>query len=221
MRFLPLVIVVAIVFSGNLAPGAEVTGVPRIIDGNTLEIDDMRIRLHGIDAPETGQQCQSSSGNDFPCGEAAAEALRRLVDDHSISCAGSKTDASGPLIAVCRLAKTDMNAEMVRRGWALAFVRYSDDYAAIERSAAKERRGLWVGTFEPPWEFRRNRWESASLRAPQPECPIKGNISKNGRIYHTPYSRDYDHTRINTARGERWFCSEADALAEGWRAPRY
>ena len=66
--------------------------------------------------------------------------------------------------------------------------------------------------------FRHKRWEVAAQKAPQ-GCPIKGNISENGRIYHVPWSRDYAKTRIDTAKGERWFCSEKEALEAGWRPP--
>jgi len=49
-------------------------------------------------------------------------------------------------------------------------------------------------------------------------CIIKGNISDRGeRIYHMPGGEFYDRTRISLAKGERWFCSEADARAAGWR----
>jgi endonuclease YncB( thermonuclease family) len=221
MGFLPLIIAIAVLFSRLPASAIVVTGAARIVDGDTLVIDGTRVRLHGIDAPETGQHCRDGSGGDYHCGAAAADVLGHLIGNDPISCAGTETDDYGRLIAVCRRAGNDMNAEMVRRGWALAFLRYSDDYAAAELGAAEDRRGLWAGTFEPPWEFRRSRWQSASREAPRPECPIKGNISGNRRIYHTPFSRDYDRTRVDAARGERWFCSETDALAAGWRAPRH
>lgn len=55
---------------------------------------------------------------------------------------------------------------------------------------------------------------------PSGACLIKGNVSKNGRIYHTPGSRWYDETVIDTSKGERWFCSEREAIDAGWRVPR-
>jgi len=58
-----------------------------------------------------------------------------------------------------------------------------------------------------------------SAAAPAGDCRIKGNISDRGRIYHLPGSESYDRTKIDTARGERWFCTEAEARAAGWRAP--
>ena len=56
--------------------------------------------------------------------------------------------------------------------------------------------------------------------SPDRDCRIKGNISKHGRIYHVPGSRWYDETKIDTSKGERWFCSEQEAIDAGWRAPR-
>jgi cold shock CspA family protein len=57
----------------------------------------------------------------------------------------------------------------------------------------------------------------------KPECLIKGNISHNtgDKLYHLPGMEDYDSTVIDPARGERWFCTESEAIASGWRkAPR-
>jgi hypothetical protein len=107
---------------------------------------------------------------------------------------------------------------MVRRGWAVAFQKYTDAYLAEELDAAKAGRGLWRGTFERPTAFRAAVWAASEQQSPD-GCPIKGNISKRGKIYHAPWSRSYARTRINPARGERWFCSEAEAIAAGWRAP--
>jgi endonuclease YncB( thermonuclease family) len=59
-----------------------------------------------------------------------------------------------------------------------------------------------------------------STATPPGGCRIKGNISQNGRIYHVPGSPSYDQTKIDTSKGERWFCSEAEARAAGWRPPR-
>ena len=74
--------------------------------------------------------------------------------------------------------------------------------------------GLWAGTFDPPWE-----WRAAIVAETAPDdCVIKGNISRSGeRIYHLPFQDHYDRTRISEEAGERWFCSEAEALAAGWR----
>jgi hypothetical protein len=110
---------------------------------------------------------------------------------------------------------------MVRDGWALAFVRYSTRYQAAEAQARASRLGIWQTSFEPPWDYRAGRWRTDTASAPD-ACPIKGNISAKGeRIYHTPWgSRSYAKTVIDTSKGERWFCSEREALDAGWRASK-
>lgn len=213
----------AMLILAPVPPGnaAELSGRARIIDGDTLEIGNDRIRLHGIDAPETGQDCIDATGRSYRCGVVATRILSVLIGAGPVICTGDERDKYGRLVAVCRKAGKDINAEMVRLGWARAFLRYSRDYAALESDAETSRSGLWSGSFEAPWDFRHQRWQVSAVTAPLADCPIKGNISGNGRIYHTPYSRDYDRTRVSPAKGERWFCSEAEALAAGWRAPRY
>jgi hypothetical protein len=53
------------------------------------------------------------------------------------------------------------------------------------------------------------------------ECVIKGNVNTKGqRIYHVPGQKYYNDTRIQASHGERWFCSEAEARAAGWRKSR-
>ena len=101
-----------------------------------------------------------------------------------------------------------------------AFVRFSDTYTPQEAQARSQQLGIWQAPNMPAWEFRAQKWSAAASEAPD-GCPIKGNISDNGRIYHAPWSPWYDRTRINVAKGERWFCSEADALDAGWRAPHW
>ena len=108
---------------------------------------------------------------------------------------------------------------MVLNGWALAYRQYSLDYVGEETAAKGAQAGVWSGEFVPPWAWRRGERLQAST-APDSAggCTIKGNISSSGeRIYHTSDAQDYDRTKINTAKGERWFCSEAEAVAAGWR----
>jgi hypothetical protein len=102
----------------------------------------------------------------------------------------------------------------------MVFRRYSDRFIEEEDAARAAGTGLWQTNFEPPWQYRAKRWDVAAQKAPD-GCPIKGNINRDGeRIYHTPWgSQWYDRTRISTSKGERWFCSEREALDAGWRAP--
>ena len=214
-----------------LAPGAatstlaadrpiEIGGPARVLDGDTIEIGAQSIRIEGIDAPEDGQDCGRASGGTWNCGAAATDALRALVAG-GVRCAGSDFDAYRRLLGTCRASGADVGAALVAGGLALAYVKYTDRYAAEERAAREAGRGVWQGEFERPWDWRRARWREADREAPSPDCPIKGNVSADGtRIYHAPWSRSYSRTRIDESKGERWFCDEAEALAAGWRAPR-
>jgi len=202
----------------------ELSGRAMVVDGDTLTLGTETLRLFGIDAPEAGQTCTDGAGRDYDCGAAATRALESMVAGGRIDCTGDERDRCGRLIAVCHRDGRDLNRDMVAAGWARAFVHYSGAYAAQESAAASARRGLWAGGFESPWDFRvAARQRVSTMNATEVAsgaCNIKGNISKNGRIYHLPGSPDYAATRINTSRGERWFCSEADARAAGWRPAR-
>jgi endonuclease YncB( thermonuclease family) len=125
-----------------------------VIDGDTLEIHGQRIRLHGIDAPEGAQPCYRN-GESWPCARRAAFALADRIGNRAVSCEPRDRDRYGRIVAVCLAGGENLNAWMVRQGWALAYRRYSEDYVADEGAARRERAGMWSGTFTPPWEWRR------------------------------------------------------------------
>jgi len=174
--------------------------------------------LVGIDAPEAGQACAATGTRSWPCGSAAIARMESLVLGHTVSCDDQGRDAYGRTLAVCVSDGLDIGRIMVQEGKAWSFRRYSNSYASDEDSARAHKLGIWQAQTQPAWEFRAQRWESAKQEAPE-GCPIKGNITANGRIYHAPWSPWYSRTSINPGKGERWFCSEADAVAAGWRAP--
>jgi len=191
---------------------------PRVIDGDTLEIDGTTYRLNGIDAPEHGQSC----GN-WACGRDATKALVDLVEGHTVTCTPIEEDAYGRVIATCHAGDHDLSAAMIDKGLAWAFLKFSDAYSTEELVSKDKAHGVFGGDYTPPWEFRSLKWKRAQAEeqnAPN-GCPIKGNISlsSGARIYHMPWSPWYSRTYINTANGERWFCNEAEARAAGWRAP--
>ena len=117
---------------------------------------------------------------------------------------------------------------MVRDGAALAYRRYSHAYIRDERAAHSAGRGVWQhgGRYVTrPADYRATRRtggqaDGAPETPPRVDCAIKGNISSSGQIYHLPGQRDYTRTRIDTTRGERWFCTEEQARAAGWRPAR-
>ena len=198
--------------------GDVVVGRPRVIDGDTLAFDEARVRLEGIDAPEVSQQCASASAGTWPCGMAAARRLSELIRDRDVRCAGRGHDRYGRALAVCFVGDVEINADLVRHGLAWAFVRYSRHYVEVEAEARAVRIGIWQAPTDPAWTYREKRWTaSGPLPDASANCPIKGNITRQGRIYHMPWSPWYDKTRIDESKGERWFCSEGEATAAGWR----
>jgi endonuclease YncB( thermonuclease family) len=135
--------------------GPAIIGIARVADGDTVEILTSRIRLEGIDAPELDQTCEDSSGRAWPCGRVAARELRRHVGGTELTCEPRSIDQYRRVLAICFLAdRSDVNAWMVRQGWALAYGRASP-YGAEQAEAKAAKRGVWVGTFVPPWEWRR------------------------------------------------------------------
>jgi endonuclease YncB( thermonuclease family) len=190
-----------------------------VIDGDTIVVNNKTFRINGIDAPEAGQKCTSERGKQWSCGDAATNALYELTRLGNVRCERIETDKYGRFVGTCFAGDIDLGRAMVARGMAWAFVRYSDVYARDERRAKRARIGIWRGPSMPAWEYRSKQWKTASNDAPK-GCAIKGNISSGGKIYHTPWSKWYAKTGINTAKGERWFCNEAEAVAAGWRAAR-
>ncbi|MCY3754817.1 MAG: thermonuclease family protein [Alphaproteobacteria bacterium] len=219
------VLALAVLAAGLAWPAGAgtISGEARVIDGDTLAVAGRRIRLHGIDAPETRQTCLRH-GRRWACGKAATRAMRRLVGRDPVRCEVRARDRYGRSVAACFAAGRDLQRELVRQGLALAYRRYSVRYVPDEDAARRERAGLWSGEFTEPWRWRRQqRRERPQSGNPAPKagaCLIKGNISRNGRIYHVPGGKHYDRTRIDEARGERWFCTEAEARAAGWRRAR-
>jgi endonuclease YncB( thermonuclease family) len=147
---------------GKQAPSEQViVGRASVIDGDTLEIHGNRIRLQAIDAPEARQTCEQG-GKRWPCGRRAALALADLIGTRPVECRSREKDRWQRVVAVCRVSGTDINGWMVEHGWALAFRRYGKDYVGQEGEAREERRGVWAGTFVPPWEHRRGRKSEVS-----------------------------------------------------------
>lgn len=204
--------------SGQAAGSEILTGVASVIDGDTLDIHGTRIRLHGIDAPESAQLCLDSDQKPWRCGQQAALALAERIGRTLVRCEKRDVDRYQRIVAVCRLGDTDLNGWMVRQGWAVAYRRYSMDYVEAENAAQQARAGIWIGRFIDPASWRRGERLQITEKAPARRCQIKGNISRNGqRIYHVPGAAYYEATRIDEAKGERWFCTEDEALKAGWR----
>lgn len=136
------------------ATGSDPVGVPRVIDGDTLAIKGKRVRLHGIDAPESDQTCIDGDQR-WPCGRRSTQALRDRVAGDTVRCVGDDEDRYGRLIAVCYADGTNLNAWMVEQGWAVAYRRYSKEFVGEERRAESSGAGVWKGQFVMPWAWRR------------------------------------------------------------------
>ncbi len=130
------------------------TGRPLVVDGDTLRLGRTRLRLDGIDAPETGQTCQGANGP-WRCGAAATKHLWLLTGGQTVICEKTGTDGYGRTLARCRIGGADIGSEMVRAGLAMAYRRYSLRYLSEELAARAARRGIWATEFTAPWEWRR------------------------------------------------------------------
>lgn len=248
----PKVILISLALGmGAVAPGHPATpplhGQARVVDGDTLTVAGVKVRLSGMDAPETDQVCLDPAGSMQPCGIASRDGLTRLIGSAAVTCEPSGQDVYHRTLASCRSASgQDLQEAMVAQGLALSFRRYSHQYDAAEERARESGRGLWAGAFVAPWDWRHRTPRTIILgrasvplsarctllphgsgectgskpdgNTPVAGCVIKGNINRAGeRIYHMPGQSHYDDVRIRPGDGKRLFCTEDEAQAAGWR----
>lgn len=210
---------------GNLAGAANLPfiGESKPLQGrayatgaDTLRVAATAVKLIGIDVPEREQRC-SKAGRSWRCGAAAEAALSRLVDGRTVSCTVRGSDEAGRKRGQCSVGSKDVGAELVRKGYAFADGTILARYGSEEREARNAKLGVWGGDAERPAAFRAKLWEEAKRRSPD-GCPIKGQVAGAARVYVLPWSPEYDRIRVHKARGERWFCSEQEALSAGFKA---
>ncbi len=151
-------------------------GETRIIDGDTLAIGAERIRLLGIDAPELAQVCLDGE-TPRNCGQAAKAELAAMAALGRVECSGHSKDKYGRLLAVCTSGGRELNAAMVRSGQAVSY----GGYAAEERFAQAERRGLWAGTFDRPQNWRRQH--GGMDEAPHMESDMLSRLMERVRAF--------------------------------------
>ncbi|MFA5122144.1 thermonuclease family protein [Zavarzinia sp.] len=137
------------------AADGTITGRAAVIDGDTLDFDGNRVRLLGVDAPETDQTCTNLDGLPYRCGDKATSVLSGLVDYRQVVCEPVERDQYDRIVALCRVEGTDIGSAMVQDGWALAYRHGSLRYTAEEDAARAEKIGLWQGEFQVPWDWRR------------------------------------------------------------------
>jgi endonuclease YncB( thermonuclease family) len=237
MRVLVLILAV---FSTSLGWAAGTI----VRDGGTIQLDNVTYRLDGIDAPEFDQMCIDDHADAWACGVEARVQLANLIGGRPVRCGdlGADPTSRKRQTGICTVEgeTASLNQLLVRQGFALNFDpaakgRFGED----EADAKNNRRGLWKGCFVAPQEFRRGRKDGALLgdscrtdkdreiRAalfPEepgmpPGCSIKGKFAVRARVtgnlgvYHLQGCRSYPAL----ARPDRWFCSEQDAQAAGFR----
>jgi endonuclease YncB( thermonuclease family) len=238
MKFLLAIPLLLTLLPPAIAAAADITGVPKIREGDQIQIGNSKIRLGGIDAPSVDQLCLNNAGERWTCGAAARDELIKHVGNKSWTCHVAQTDRRGRQVSRCEVDGEDIQKWMVKSGWALSYVRFSHDYDADEKAARDAKAGMWQGAFIAPWDWRvRNKKTSilgaakapdnantillasaSGSVAPSPDCTIKGNVNRSGEcIFHQPTSRWYAKIEMKISKGTRWFCSVDEAEAAGCR----
>ena len=202
--------------TSDLLPDS-MSGLVRMLDADTLVMAGQKIRLHGVDAPESRQTCVAGAAREFACGERATEFARTAFDGAQATCLPRGTSYDR-IVATCHVNGADMGRVLVRAGWAVAATRYSQAYIDDEAFASDQGWGMHTSRHLSPHEFRRHR--VTGVTPPDAACRIKGNISASGRIFHSPGQQYYSRTTIRVDEGERWFCTPSEARAAGFRAAR-
>ena len=144
----------------------EISGIPKVIDGDTVHIDNKKIRLEGIDAPEIRQQCKKpflkisalivlSFNKNYSCGLTAKIELANKINNSKIKCITSSKDRYKRFLATCFKDKINLNKWMVRNGYAVAYKKYSKDYLRDEEYAKENKLGVWEGSFIMPEKWRK------------------------------------------------------------------
>jgi len=203
---------------------ADPRGPIHVIDGDTFDIGGTRVRLHGVDAPEQAQLCGEGTAQVWSCGAWVTQEVRARYEGRAARCTALGQDGYGRTLARCDVDGADLGRTLVSDGLAFAFRRYSMEYDLDEKRAVVALRGLHREEIDRPSDYRAGMRQAQAVAnsagAPE-DCAIKGNISRKGeRIFHAPGQEHYGATQISTAKGERWFCTEAEARAAGWRKAR-
>ena len=162
--FIRIIITLLVLFSNSIAE--EISGIPKVVDGDTIHINNYKFRLEGIDAPEMKQQCKKETlkisfligltfYKDYSCGKVSKEKLITKINTSEIKCISSSKDRYKRYIATCFKGKTNLNKWMVRNGFAIAYRRYSKKYVPDEEFAKENKLGLWQGKFMEPEKWRK------------------------------------------------------------------
>src|SRR5260370_39624804 len=166
MKFL---LAIVLLLLPAMAEAADITGVPKIREGDHIQIGNTRIRLGGIDAPSVDQLCLNTQGERWTCGVAARDELIKHADNKSWTCHPRQTvDRRGRTVARCDVDGEDIQKWLVRNGWALSYTRGSHDYDADEKEAREAKAGMWQGALIAPGDLRIREQKTTLLCAPKP-----------------------------------------------------
>ena len=145
----------ALLASSGAASADDLIGQASVIDGDTLEIHGNRIRLWGIDAPETTQLCRGEDSEQYRCGAQAANDLDGYIASRPVNCNPISLDRYGRTLATCTVGGADLGEWLVRNGLALDWPQYSKGkYGADQREAEEAGLGIWKGSYVEPWLYR-------------------------------------------------------------------
>lgn len=141
----------------NPSPSAganAISGIASVVDADTLDIHGERVRLNGVDAPESGQKCKDAVGKFIRCGSIAANALDAWINRNPVTCEVTGKDRYGRSLGECSVRGASVQEWLVVNGHALAYRAYSTTYVTAELKAQQEHRGVWAGEFVMPWDWR-------------------------------------------------------------------
>lgn len=136
--------------TAEMPASGQVTGHPKLVDGDSFFLDGDEVRLVGIDAPEGRQEC-TRQGKAWACGEASRRELQRLIGGRPITCGATERDQHQRLLSRCQAGGVELNRQMVANGFAVSFGR---SYQREEEDARRQRRGIWDSDFERPQDWR-------------------------------------------------------------------
>jgi len=141
------------IFSQQIIFAKEIYGNARIIDGDSVEINNEEIRFLGIDAFEKKQKCYRKDGTKYNCGEISTSTLHTIISEQPIRCVTKKKDHYKRWLATCYIGTLNINENMVLLGHALSFM--STKYKDAQKEAKKSNAGAWAGGFILPSKFRK------------------------------------------------------------------
>ena len=153
MKTTTLILSIILLISSNIVLAKTINGKPRIVDGDTIHIKSNKIRLHGIDAPETKQTCKVDN-EEWHCGKQSTKELKKLISNQEVKCITNDVDIYNRFVAICYVNEININQWMVESGWAIAYRYYSTDYIIQEKYARDNKLGVWKSEFMKPYAYR-------------------------------------------------------------------